>query len=64
MAKLEQLMEQQAAKLGTTWTAPVSLKTLIEQDRVRIAGTDNALLMEIDGEAYTLPDSWRLSFFE
>lgn len=63
MAKLEQHLENFAGKLGTVWVPPISLKELIEKDRIRIAGTDNAICIEIDGAVWTPPDAFRLEFF-
>lgn len=63
MANAEKIIQDNADKLGTTWVQPVSLKELIDQNRIRIAGTDNALVVEIDGEAWSIPEAFRLSFF-
>lgn len=63
MANAEKLLTDEAAKFGRVWFPPTSLKALIEQDRVRIAGTDNSLVIEVDGEAWSAPDAFRLSQF-
>lgn len=60
MAKIEDLQAQHPDKLGQNWFPPTSLKQLIEQDRVRISGENNALLIEIDGVVWTAPDAWSL----
>ena len=49
--------------LGRVWTQPTNLQELVLNNRIRIAGTDNALLVEIDGETWTLPDAFRLNNF-
>ena len=64
MANAEQTIANDPGKFGKVWFPPVSLKALIEQDRVRLAGTDNGLVLEVDGEAWSIPEAYRLSFFE
>lgn len=71
MARLEDFLLQNADTLGAIWFGPISLKDLIEQDRVRIAGTDTAMPFEVsyqDGSGYhteiwTLPDAYALDKF-
>lgn len=63
MANAEKIIQDNADKLGATWVPPVSLKELIDQNRIRIAGTDNAIVLEIDGEAWSVPEAFRLAFF-
>lgn len=63
MATIEQEQQTNLQKLGRNWVPPASLKTLVEQNRIRISGEDNALLVEIDGATWTLADAYRLSFF-
>lgn len=66
MANIEKTLEAAEAQIGPAFLqAPVreSLRDLIAQDRVFISRRDNALMLEIDNEAYTLPDAFRLSSF-
>ena len=63
MAKIEALMTAYTEKYGSTWVAPVSLKQLIAEDRIRIAGTDNVLILEVDGEAWPVPITDKVSLF-
>lgn len=59
--KLEALLQQQAERLGAVWFGPEGLTEVLK--RARVAGTDNALLIEIDGETWTVPDAFRLDKF-
>jgi hypothetical protein len=63
VANAEKMLADNADKFGTVWVQPTSLKTLVEQDRIRLAGTDNGLIIEIDGESWGVPESFRLAFF-
>jgi hypothetical protein len=63
MADLSQQLKDHPKELGKAWVPPQSFKKLIDENKVRIAATDNALLIEIDGETWTLPDAFRLTFF-
>ena len=63
MTALEDRLSQNAEQIGQVWVHPVSLKELIEQNRVRVSGTDNAFLVEIDGETWTIPEAFRLVHF-
>lgn len=63
MANAEKLLTEQADKFGRVWFPPTSLRELISQDRVRISGTDNGMIIEVDGEAWSAPDAFRLSSF-
>lgn len=60
--KLEDHIAKDAAgdqKLGTVWVPPTDLGGLT----IRVAGTDNALLVEVNGETWSLPDAYRLDKF-
>lgn len=61
MATIEAVMQNESVGEVFNNTSIYTLRELL--DRVRIAQCDNALLVEIDGETYTLPDAFRLSFF-
>lgn len=63
MATIEDLLAREAERIGRIWVPATPLRQLMEQGRIRLCGADNALLLEIDGETWTLPDAFRLGSF-
>ncbi len=66
MGNIAQEIEQRGAKLGGAWTEVLSGMALLDKitrGEVRLVGMDNALLVEIDGATWTLPDAYRLNSF-
>lgn len=61
MATIEAVMQNEQVGEVFNNSPIVRLRDIL--DTCRIAQMDNALLVEIDGETYTLPDAFRLSSF-
>jgi hypothetical protein len=58
---LETFLREHADVLGNVWFPPSSLRAMIAQDRVRVAGTDNAIVWEFvwqNGQGAQFCECW------
>lgn len=66
MANIERIVEQAPEKLGGEFqpllTGP-QIAQMLQEGRIRIGRYNNALCVEFDGEAYTLPDGFMVDKF-
>lgn len=67
MASIEQIVAASGDKLGGVFDKGIltsaDILSMLQQGRVRLGEFNNALLIELDGQAYTLPDGFTLSPF-
>lgn len=67
MANIERVVEQASDKLGNQFGNGIidsaTILQMLQAGRIRIAEFDNALLVEIDGETYSLPDGFQVNKF-
>lgn len=50
-------------KFGAVWFPATSVKEMIDADRIKLAGTDNGMVVEVDGTAWAIPEAYRLGFW-